>query len=54
MFTEAPETASISNMAAGRSRTVPCYWIPSQTPQAKKTMMAKPVGRLLSSTFVCV
>jgi len=36
------ETPSISNMAVGMEGHVPSFWIPSKTPQAKKSVMAKP------------
>jgi len=38
----AAETPSISNMAAGKEKNVPSFWIPSQTPQAKKSKTIKP------------
>ncbi|CAL8100881.1 unnamed protein product [Orchesella dallaii] len=33
---------SISNMAAGKDKNVPSYWIPSKTPQAKQSVAQKP------------
>jgi len=36
------ETPSISNMAAGKAKNVPSFWIPSQTPQAKKSKAKLP------------
>jgi len=33
---------SISNMAAGKEKNVPSFWIPSRTPVAKKAPMTKP------------
>jgi len=34
--------STISNMAAGKEGNVPSYWIPSRTPQAKKSILEKP------------
>ncbi|CAG7732028.1 unnamed protein product [Allacma fusca] len=33
---------SISNMANGKDKHVPSYWIPSKTPEAKPTLLTKP------------
>jgi len=33
---------SISNMVGGKADKVPSFWIPSQTPQAKKSVAVKP------------
>ncbi|ODM96646.1 Nitric oxide synthase-interacting protein [Orchesella cincta] len=33
---------SISNMAAGKDKNVPSFWIPSKTPQAKQSVVQKP------------
>jgi len=37
-----PSTSSISNMAAGKEKYVPSFWIPSKTPQAEQTKVTKP------------
>lgn len=40
-----PETSvsSISNMANGLDKQLPSFWVPSETPDAKKPPMKKPV-----------
>lgn len=39
---------SISNMAQGREKKLPCFWVPSQLPSAKITKLTKP-----ESTIYC-
>jgi len=39
---EAGTSTSISNMEGGKADKVPSFWIPSQTPQAKKSVVVKP------------
>lgn len=34
--------SSVSNMAGGRDKELPSFWIPSKTPQAKKVIVQKP------------
>lgn len=41
-------TASISNMAHGRDKNLPSFWVPSQAPSAKKSKVQKP-----DSTILC-
>ncbi|KAJ8934773.1 hypothetical protein NQ314_013199 [Rhamnusium bicolor] len=43
-----PGTSSISNMAAGRDKELPSFWIPSMTPSAEKSKLKKP-----ESTIYC-
>ncbi|XP_018570126.1 nitric oxide synthase-interacting protein homolog [Anoplophora glabripennis] len=37
-----PGTSSISNMAEGRDKELPSFWIPSMTPSSKKSKLQKP------------
>jgi nitric oxide synthase-interacting protein len=48
MLTENQDGPSISNMAPGKEHNVPSFWIPSKTPQAKKSEMTKPVSLCLT------
>lgn len=41
-------TSSISNMANGRQKDLPSFWVPSQAPSAKKSKVEKP-----DSTIYC-
>lgn len=41
-------TSSISNMANGKEKVLPSFWVPSQAPSAKKTKVQKP-----DSTILC-
>ncbi|XP_015176741.1 PREDICTED: nitric oxide synthase-interacting protein homolog [Polistes dominula] len=41
-------TASVSNMSNGKDKALPSFWIPSKTPEAKKTKLQKP-----SKTIYC-
>jgi nitric oxide synthase-interacting protein len=43
-----PGTSGISNMINGNDKQLPSFWVPSQTPQAKKAKMDKP-----DSTVYC-
>lgn len=43
-----PSGSSISNMAHGRDKNLPCFWVPSQLPAAKITKLTKP-----DSTIYC-
>lgn len=36
--------SSISNMAHGLDKQLPSFWVPSETPDAKKAPMQKPVS----------
>ncbi|XP_043496615.1 nitric oxide synthase-interacting protein homolog [Polistes fuscatus] len=40
--------ASVSNMSNGKDKALPSFWIPSKTPEAKKTKLQKP-----SKTVYC-
>jgi len=40
--TEEGGSGSISNMTEEKKRQLPCYWMPSQCPQAKKSKLEKP------------
>ncbi|XP_057657922.1 nitric oxide synthase-interacting protein homolog [Diorhabda carinulata] len=40
--TEKPSTSSISNMAVGRDKDLPSFWVPTMTPSAEKTELIKP------------
>ncbi|XP_044272662.1 nitric oxide synthase-interacting protein homolog isoform X2 [Tribolium madens] len=37
-----PSTSSISNMAVGRDKELPSFWVPSKTPTAEKPKLQKP------------
>ncbi|XP_015522104.1 nitric oxide synthase-interacting protein homolog [Neodiprion virginianus] len=37
-----PGSSSISNMSNGRDKTLPSFWIPAKTPQAKEVTLQKP------------
>ncbi|KAL3270587.1 hypothetical protein HHI36_021124 [Cryptolaemus montrouzieri] len=37
-----PSTSSISNMAEGRDKILPSFWVPSKTPTAEKAKVEKP------------
>ncbi|EFA00996.1 nitric oxide synthase-interacting protein homolog [Tribolium castaneum] len=37
-----PSTSSISNMAVGRDKELPSFWVPSKTPTAEKIKLQKP------------
>lgn len=37
-------SSSISNMAEGRDKELPSFWIPSKTPTAQKSKSEKPVS----------
>ncbi|XP_015125285.1 nitric oxide synthase-interacting protein homolog [Diachasma alloeum] len=39
---ETKPSSSISNMAEGREKTLPSFWIPSKTPEAKAAPLKKP------------
>lgn len=39
--------SSISNMANGRDKELPSFWVPSQAPAAKKTKLEKPDPTIL-------
>ncbi|KAJ8943170.1 hypothetical protein NQ318_008034 [Aromia moschata] len=43
-----PGTSSISNMANGKDKELPSFWIPSKTPSAEKSKLEKP-----DSTIYC-
>lgn len=47
-FKSEPSTSSISNMANGKDKVLPSFWVPGQTPQAKKSKLEKP-----DSTIYC-
>lgn len=36
------DSSSISNMANGKNKSLPSFWIPSKTPQAKALAFSKP------------
>ncbi|XP_022194209.2 nitric oxide synthase-interacting protein homolog [Nilaparvata lugens] len=38
---------SVSNMTEGRDKHLPSFWIPSKTPEAKKTAVKKPESNVL-------
>lgn len=38
---------SVSNMAAGKNKELPSFWVPSQLPDAKLTKMNKPESKVL-------
>lgn len=40
--------SNISNMANGLDKQLPSFWIPSETPDAKKAPLKKPVSVILS------
>ena len=37
---------SVSNMQTGKNKELPSFWIPALTPQAKATLIEKPVSKL--------
>ncbi|CAG9821786.1 unnamed protein product [Phaedon cochleariae] len=37
-----PSTSSISNMAGGKDKELPSFWVPCQTPSAEKSIIEKP------------
>ncbi|KAJ8976460.1 hypothetical protein NQ317_012838 [Molorchus minor] len=39
---DSPSTSSISNMANGKDKELPSFWIPSKTPSAKRMKLEKP------------
>lgn len=39
---DANKAASVSNMAAGKEKKLPSFWIPSLTPSSKETKLQKP------------
>lgn len=39
--------SSISNMANGLDKQLPSFWVPSETPDAKKAPMKKPVRNIM-------
>lgn len=39
--------SSISNMANGLDKQLPSFWVPSETPDAKKPPMKKPVRNIM-------
>nr|XP_023027431.1 nitric oxide synthase-interacting protein homolog [Leptinotarsa decemlineata] len=39
---DAPGTSSISNMAAGKDKELPSFWVPFKTPSAEKSNIEKP------------
>jgi nitric oxide synthase-interacting protein len=41
--------SSISNMANGLDKQLPSFWVPSETPDAKKAPMQKPVRNVMLS-----
>lgn len=40
---EPSTSSSISNMANGKDKELPSFWVPSKTPSIKKTTLQKPV-----------
>lgn len=38
-----PSTSSVSNMANGKDKELPSFWVPSKTPSVKKNALQKPV-----------
>lgn len=44
---EEKNKATVSNMAGGKDKELPSFWIPSMTPEAKTSKMPKPVCFLL-------
>ncbi|XP_060534658.1 nitric oxide synthase-interacting protein homolog [Cylas formicarius] len=47
-FKQEPSTSSISNMAEGRDKVLPSFWVPSQTPHSGQSKLEKP-----DSTIYC-
>jgi len=47
-FKSEPSTSSISNMANGKDKVLPSFWVPGQTPHAQKSQLQKP-----DSTIYC-
>lgn len=45
-FKAEPSTSSISNMANGRDKVLPSFWLPGQSSQVKKSTVEKPVSSL--------
>ncbi|CAG9772748.1 unnamed protein product [Ceutorhynchus assimilis] len=41
-FKSEPSTSSISNMANGKDKELPSFWVPGQSSQAKKPILEKP------------
>ena len=37
-------SGSVSNMVGGKDKALPSFWIPSLTPEAKETVLQKPVS----------
>lgn len=44
---EPSTSASVSNMAHGKDKELPSFWVPSQTPNVKKAAIQKPVYIIL-------
>lgn len=44
-------SSSVSNMANGKDKELPSFWVPSKTPTVKKNILQKPVGRIFF--FIC-
>ncbi|KAK0180656.1 hypothetical protein PV327_003019 [Microctonus hyperodae] len=45
--TDSQSSSSISNMADGRNKTLPSFWIPSKTPEVKPATLNKPTKTIL-------
>lgn len=43
---EKKEGPSISNMSNGKDKVLPSFWVPSQTPEAKETILRKPDNKI--------
>lgn len=43
---DAPSTSSISNMANGKDKQLPSFWVPSMTPSAEKSKLEKPDDKI--------
>jgi hypothetical protein len=39
----ASSSGSVSNMVAGKDKKLPSFWVPSMTPESKKSDLPKPV-----------
>ena len=46
-------SGSVSNMVGGKDKALPSFWIPSLTPEAKETVLQKPVS-WTPSVVVCM
>lgn len=42
-----PGTSAISNMANGKEKELPSFWVPSQCPSAKASKLVKPESTIL-------